>query len=62
MLIVQMQRLLEPLAQPLEEVERTAQKGHLALDLPALAEAGHGLVHHRLEDGGGHILFPAALV
>ena len=43
-------------------MERTAQKYDLALQLPALGEAGHRLVHHRLEDGGGHVLLPPALV
>ena len=43
-------------------MEGAAQEDDLALELPALGQAGHGLVHHRLEDGGGHVLFPAALV
>ena len=43
-------------------MEGAAQKDDFALQLPALGEAGHRLVHHRLEDGGGHVLLPPALV
>ena len=59
---VQMQGLHEPLAQAVEEVQRAAQKDDLALERTALGEAGHGLVHHGLEDGGRHVLLPPALV
>ena len=60
--LVQLQSLHKALPQAHEEVEGAAQEDDLALELPALGEAGHRLVHHRLEDGGGHVLFPAALV
>ena len=40
----------------------TAQKDNGALELPALGQAGHRLVHHRLKDGGGHVLLAPALV
>ena len=43
-------------------MERTAQKYDLALQLPALGQAGHRLVYHRLEDGGGHVLLAPTLV
>ena len=59
---IQLQRLNEPLPQAHEEVQRTAQEYDFSLQLPALGETGHGLVHHRLEDGSGHVLFPPALV
>ena len=62
MLAVQMQGLHEPLPQTVEEVEGTAQKDDLSLELPALGEPGHGLVHHGLKDRGGHVLLPPALV
>ena len=62
MLLIQLQGLHKPLPQAHEEVEGAAQKDDLALQLPALGEAGHRLVHHRLEDGGGHVLLPPALV
>ena len=62
MVCIQLQRLREPLPQPPEEVERPAQKDDLSLQLPALGQAGHGLVHHGLEDGGGHVLLAPALV
>ena len=61
-LLIQLQGLHEPLPQAHEEVEGAAQKDDLALQLPALSEAGHRLVHHRLENGGGHVLLPPALV
>ena len=43
-------------------MQRPAQEHNLALQLPALGEAGHGLIHHRLENGGGHVLFSSALI
>ena len=59
---VQLQGLHEPLPQAHEEVEGAAQEDDLALELPALGEAGHRLIHHGLEDRGRHVLLPAALV
>ena len=59
---VQLEGLHKPLPQAHEEVQRPAQEDDPALQLPALGEAGHGLVHHRLEDGGGHVLLPPPLV
>ena len=43
-------------------MERPAQKDDLSLELPALGEARHRLIHHGLEDGRGHVLLPPALV
>ena len=60
--LVQLQGLHKPLPQAHEEVEGAAQKDDPTLQLPALGEAGHRLVHHRLENGGGHVLLPPALV
>ena len=57
--LVQMQGLHKPLAQARQEVKGTAQKDNRALELPALGQAGHRLVHHRLKDGGGHVLLAA---
>ena len=62
MLPVQLQGLHKTLPQAHQEVEGPAQKDDLSLQLPALGEAGYRLVHHRLEDGGGYVLFPTALV
>ena len=59
---VQLQGLHESFPQPHEEGQGTAQEDDLALELTALGEACHGLVHHSLEDGGRHVLLPAALV
>ena len=59
---VQLQGLHKTLPQAHQEVEGPAQKDDLSLQLPALGEAGYRLVHHRLEDGGGYVLFPTALV
>ena len=60
--IVQLQRLLEALAQPLAIVQRPAQKHDLSLDLSALGQARDGLVHHRLVDAGGHVRLAGTLV
>ena len=38
-----------------QKVERPAQKGHTAPDGLAAGKAGDGLVHHRLEYGGGQV-------
>ena len=39
-----------------KEVERTSQEGHVAPDGLSAGQAGDGLIHHRLEDGGGQVL------
>ena len=62
MFVVQLQRLLEALAQPLAIVQRPAEEHDLALDLPALGQARDGLVHHRLVDAGRHVRLARALV
>ena len=63
MVLVQMQGLHKPLAQAqARKWKGTAQKDNGALELPALGQAGHRLVHHRLKDGGGHVLLAPALV
>ena len=59
---VQLQGVHKPFPQAHEEVEGAAQEDDLAGKLPALGQTSHGLVHHRLEDGGGHVLLPAPLV
>ena len=60
--VVQLQRLLEALAQPLAIVQRPAEEHDLALDLPALGQTRDGLVHHRLVDAGGNVRLARALV
>ena len=60
--IIQLQRLLKALLQPLEEVQRAAEKQHIALDLAALCQTRDGLVDDGLEDGRGDVLLARALV
>ena len=60
--VVQPERLLEALLQPLEEEQRPAEEEHVALDLAALRKARDRLSHDRLKDGGGHVLLARALV
>ncbi len=43
-------------------MERTAQKGHVAVDGTPAGKAGYGLRHHRLEDRRGDVLLLGALV
>ena len=47
---LQAQNAVEGRPQLGEEGQRPAQVHHLALDLPALGQAGDGLVHHGGED------------
>ena len=61
-LLVQFQSGNKALPQALQEVQGTTQEDDLALQLTALGQAGHRLVHDRLEDGGGHVLLAPALV
>ena len=58
----ELQRLHEPLLQLGEEEQRPAQKCHFSLNGTALGQPGDGLVHHGLEDAGGNVLLPGALV
>ncbi len=53
---VKIQRPDKGISQLRHEVQRAAQKSHMAPDGLALGEAGDGLVHHCLENGGGQIL------
>ena len=62
MLVVERERFLERPAQPLEEVERSAQKEHFPLDAPPLGKAGNRLIDDCLEDGGGDIRLARALI
>ena len=43
-------------------MEGASQKDDLTLELTALSQTGHRLVHHRLKDRGRYVLFPSALV
>ena len=60
--VVEVQRLFERFPQSLDEVQRSAQKEHLALDAPALRQARNGLVDDRLKDARRNVLFARALV
>ena len=59
---IQLQGVHKALPQAHKKVEGAAQKDDLALQLPALGQTGHRLIHHGLEDRGGHVLLPPALV
>ncbi|MPM55754.1 hypothetical protein SDC9_102551 [bioreactor metagenome] len=59
---IQLQRLDKALAQALEEMQRPAQKDDFPRKGPSLGQAGHRLIHHRLEDGSGDILLAPALI
>ena len=61
-LVVQLQRLVEALAQLGEVLQRAAEEGHVAADGAAARQAADGLRHHRLEDGRGDVLLARALV
>ncbi len=58
----QLQHLVKGGAQLAHEGEGAAQVEHISLDGPPLGQPGHRLVHHRVEDGGGHVLGARALV
>ncbi len=45
-----------------EEVQRTAQEGHMAPNGLTAGKAGDGLIHHRLENGGSQVRLGGALV
>ena len=59
---VQSQRAAEGKAQPLEKVERSAQKEYVALDAPPLRKPGDRLIDDRLKDGSGDIRLARALI
>ena len=54
-LLVQVERDVEAVAQLGEVLQRAAEEGHVAADGMAAGKAGDGLVGHGLEDGGGHV-------
>ena len=61
-LVVEVQRDVEAVAQLGEVLQRAAEEGDVAADGVAAGEARDGLVGHGLEDGGGHVLGARALV
>ena len=61
-LLVEVERLVEALAQLGEVLQRAAEEGHVAADGVTAGQARDGLVGHRLEDGGGDVLGGRALV
>ena len=61
-LLVQIEREVEAVAQLGEILQRTAQEGDVAADGTAARQARDGLGHDSLEDGGGHVLGAGALV
>ena len=62
MLLVQVERKVEAVAQLGEILQRAAQEGDVAADGTAARQARDGLGHDSLEDGGGHVLGAGALV
>ena len=61
-LLVEVEGLVEALAKLGEVLQRAAEEGHVAADGVAAGQARHGLVGHRLEDGGGDVGRRGALV
>ena len=61
-LLVQVEREVEAVAQLGEILQRAAQEGDVAADGTAARQARDGLGHDGLEDGGGHVLGAGALV
>ena len=61
-LLVQVEREVEAVAQLGEILQRAAQEGDVAADGTAARQARDGLGHDSLEDGGGHVLGAGTLV
>ena len=61
-LLVQIEREVEAVAQLGEILQRAAQEGDVAADGTAARQARDGLGHDSLKDGGGHVLGAGALV
>ena len=61
-LLVQVEREVEAVAQLGEVLQRAAQEGDVAADGTAARQARDGLGHDGLEDGSGHVLGAGALV
>ena len=61
-LLVQVEREVEAVAQLGEVLQRAAQEGDVAADGTAASQARDGLGHDSLKDGGGHVLGAGALV
>ena len=62
MLVVEVERHAETLAQLGKVLQGAAQEGDMAADGTAARKAGNGLRHDRLEDGGSHVLGLGTLV
>ena len=61
-LLVQVEREVEAVAQLGEVLQRAAQEGDVAADGAAARQTRDGLGHDGLEDGGSHVLGAGALV
>ena len=61
-LLVQVEREVEAVAQLGEILQRAAQEGDVTADGTAARQARDGLGHNGLEDGGGHVFGAGALV
>ena len=61
-LLVQVERKVEAVAQLGEVLQRAAQEGDVAADGTAARQARDGLGHDGLEDGSGHVLGAGAFV
>ena len=62
MLVVEVERHAEALAQLGEVLQGAAQEGDMAANGTAACQAGNGLRHDRLKDGGSHVLGLGTLV
>ena len=60
--LIQLQRFHKALAQPLQEMQRAAEKHNLACQLPALGQSRDRLIHHSLKNGSRNVLFTSALI
>ena len=61
-IVVQVERLIEAIAQFRQVLQGAAQEGDMAADGPAACQTGNGLGHNRLEDGSGNVFPLCALV
>ena len=61
-LLVQVEREVEAMAQLGEVLQRAAQEGNVATDGATARQTRDGLGHNGLEDGSGHVLGAGALV
>ena len=62
MILIQFQSPDKGLFQFRQEMQRTAQKGHMAPDGLTACQSGNGLIDHCLENGSRQIFFGCPLI